>query len=151
MSKKAINLTLGWVIGLGILGLIIYWAVTAPRVPVAEYEATNGLHYHPHLTIIIDGAPVSISANIGLIGGHNPIHTHDADGTIHLEFQGRVKRDDIRLGKFFQAWGKEWTDASFMGLPLEGHTLTMKVDGVTSTEYQNLLMQDGKKIELVYQ
>ena len=94
-----------------------------------------------------------VPANIGLAGAvHNPIHTHETDNIIHLEFEGKVKKSDTNLGKFFDLWGKEWTATSFMGLPIDAtHTLTMKVDGAPSTEYGNLLMKDKQEIELIYQ
>lgn len=149
MSKTTKQI-IGWLIGLGVFGWVVYWAVTAPRIPATEYEATNGLHYHPHLVISANGEQMTIPANIGLIGGHNPMHTHDADNVIHLEFTGRVKKDDLRLGKFFDLWGKEWTEGTFMGMPMGGHMLTMKVNGATSTEYRQLLMQDKQEIELIY-
>lgn len=132
---------------------LAYFAVTAPRVGGTELVSDKGIHYHPDLTIIVDGVPVTIESGVGLGSVHKPIHTHDeGDGTLHLEFEGIVKKSDTRLGIFFDTWNKEWTAASFLGNPIDAtHTLTMKVDGEVSTEYRELLMQDKQKIELIYQ
>jgi len=150
--RKKIKMTVGWAVGLGVVGAIMYVLVTAPRVPASEYVSTTGLHYHPHLSITVNGEKVVIPNNVGLGVTHNPIHTHDeGDGVIHLEFEGKVKKEDTQLGDFFTVWGKEWTATSFMGLPIDdNHTLTMKVNGTPSTEYGNLLMQDKQEITLDY-
>lgn len=152
-TRKKVKRVIGWVVGLGIVGGLLLVVVTAPRVSTGELESKAGLHYHPRLSIFVNGEKVAIPNNIGIGATHNPIHTHDeGDGTIHLEFDGVVKKDDIRLKKFFQVWDKEWTDTSFMGLPIgEGHTLTMTVNGTPLTEYGNYLMHDKDDIRLVYQ
>ena len=156
MSKKKktnYTSTIGWTVFVAAIIALVYFAVTAPRVASGDLVSTTGIHYHPKLSIKINGTPVTIPNGIGLGAGEKPIHTHDeGDGTLHLEFQGTVKKTDTHLGIFFDIWGKEWTPTSFMGNPIDAtHTLTMKVDGKDSTEYRDLLMKDGQKIELVYQ
>lgn len=150
--RKKIKNMIGWAIGIVTVGGIVYVAVTAERLPESELESAAGIHYHPRLVIKINGEPLTIPNNIGIGAAHNPIHTHEeGDGTLHLEFEGTVRKDDIRLGDFFTVWNKEWTATSFMGMPLgDGHTLTMTVNGVSSTEYGNLLMKDKQLIELDY-
>ncbi len=144
----------GSVIGLAIVGAIIYFVVTAPRVAISDLASETGLHYHPTLSIMVNNEPVLIPNNVGLDGAaHKPIHTHEeGGGMLHLEFDGKVKKTDTALGKFFDIWQKEWTTTSFMGYPIDAtHTLTMKVDGEVSTEYRDLQMKDKQKIELIYQ
>ncbi|MDO8521240.1 MAG: hypothetical protein Q7S52_03940 [bacterium] len=150
--RKKMKGLIGWAIGIGIVGAIGYFVVTAPRLPPSEFESTVGIHYHPRLVIKINGEPITIPNNVGIGAVHNPIHTHEeGDGTIHLEFEGSVRRDDIRLGNFFTVWNKEWTATSFMGMPIgDGHALTMTVDGAPSTEYGTHVMKDGELIELDY-
>lgn len=151
-SNRAIKVGASWVIGLGAVLAAVYFVGTAPKVPASEYLSTTGLHYHPHITITVNGENVPVPPNIGIGAVHNPIHTHEADSIIHLEFEGRVKKSDTNLGKFFALWGKEWTATSFMGYPIDAtHKLIMKVDGVESTEYGDLLMKDKQQIELIYQ
>jgi hypothetical protein len=151
--RKKVRAVIGWVVVLSIMGALAYVILAAPRLPASELEAAAGLHYHPRLTIFVNGEKMTIPNNIGIGVVHNPIHTHEeGDGTIHLEFEGSVRKEDIHLGRFFDVWGKEWTATSFMGLPVgDGHTLTMKVNGALSTEYRDLLMKDGQAIELSYQ
>jgi hypothetical protein len=149
---KSIKKNLWLAILLGIVASVIYFVVTAPRIATTEFESTIGLHYHPHITITVNGENVPVPKNIGISTVHNPIHTHEDDNIIHLEFEGAVKKSDIVLGKFFDIWGQEWTATSFMGYPIDAtHTLTMNVDGVENTEYRNLLMKDKQEIELIYQ
>jgi hypothetical protein len=152
-THRKIKHVLWWALSLGVLGGILYLAVTAPRVNAGELESATGLHYHAHLFIRANGVDIPVENNIGIGPVHNGVHTHEeGDGTIHMEFEGKVKKDDIRLGKVFQVWGKDFSATSLMGNKVEGgHTLVMKVNGVVSTEYEHYLMQDKDKIELDYQ
>ncbi len=156
-SKKRIKHAAWWALGIGIIGTIVYLAVTAPKVDAGEYESMAGIHYHAHLTITVNGEDVPLPAQIGAIAtGFNPLHTHADDNIIHMEFEDatnqKVKKDDIRLGKFFDVWNKDWTASSFMGNPIDdSHTLVMKVNGLVSAEYRHYLMRDKDQIELTYQ
>jgi len=117
-----------------------------PKVPESDIISRNGVHWHPELTIYVKGEKQEIPANIGLVGGHQPTHTHSEDssqGIIHLEFEGLVRKSDTTLGQFFKVWNKDIR--SF------GPTMKMTVNGVENTEYENYLMQDKDKIELRYE
>ena len=104
----------------------------------------SGLHWHPELAIFVKGGEKQeIPANLGIGTVHNPMHTHDSSGVIHLEFQGVVRKDNLKLGRFFEVWGKD-----FMEL---GVTVKMTVNGEEDTELQNYIMKDGDKIELRYE
>src|SRR3989338_8249048 len=130
------------IIGGGIGGFFWY---LAPRPPIAEGEilSRNGLHWHHELAIFINGEKQEIPANLGIGAVHNPMHTHDSSGVIHLEFQGVVRKDDLKLGRFFEVWGKD-----FMEL---GSTVKMTVNNEEDAELQNYIMKDGDKIELWYE
>ncbi len=157
MSNKNKNsknpLPIGWIIfGLLAVGFIV-WIATLPRVSSNDpgVISTNGIHYHPHLAITIKGENIPIPADVGIGAVHNPIHTHDPDGVIHLEFTGVVKEEDTTLGKFFDIWGKDFSKDSVMGHKTgEGGTVKMKVNGAENTEFENYLMKDGDKIEITY-
>lgn len=84
-----------------------------------------------------------ISTNIGIDAIHQPMHTHDSSGVIHLEFQGLVRQDDVKLGRLFEIWGKDFMEF--------GSSVSMTVNGEESTELQNYRMKDGDKIELKYE
>jgi hypothetical protein len=105
--------------------------------------ARNGLHSHPTLEIFVRGEKVEIPEGIGLGATHKPVHTHDDLPVIHLEFSGRVQEKDIVLGKFFESWGKDMREF--------GAELTMTVNGIPNTAYENYVMRDGDRIELHYE
>lgn len=103
----------------------------------------NGLHWHPQLEIYVKGEKLEIPHGIGLTGVHSPMHTHEDLPLIHLEFDGLVKEDDLKLGQFFRVWGKDFMEF--------GPKVTMIVNGVPNTELENYIMRDGDKIELRYE
>lgn len=103
----------------------------------------NGIHWHPKLEIYVNGVKLDIPENVGLVGTHSPMHTHEDLPIIHLEFEGLVREDDVRLSKFFRVWGKD-----FMSF---GSSVKMMVNGQENTELENYLMRDGDRIELYYE
>ena len=76
-------------------------------------------HIHAHLTIFVNGAPRQVPAAIGIPGAQSQntpqgtfigsgncfywLHTHAADGIIHIE--SPVQRT-YTLGEFFNEWGQ---------------------------------------------
>ena len=113
---------------------------------------TNGLHWHPTLEIIVKGEKQVIPANIGmgpkyssLPMGMSPIHTHDdiSQDIIHMEFPGVVRREDTRLGKLFENWGKD--------IKSFGENYMMTVNGEPNTDIENYEMKDRDKIIINYQ
>lgn len=139
----------------------IYWLVTAIAVlTLGWYGASafsgssnksifredivtrDGLHWHPILKIYAKGVEQEIPKDIGLGVVEQPIHTHDANGTIHLEFSGFVPKGDTTLGQFFRVWGKDFN--SF------GANVKMTVNEKENVEFENYQMRDGDRIELRY-
>ncbi len=119
-----------------------------------DIVSRTGIHWHPHLTIMVGTTTVPIPEGIGLgsqFAGTPSydqqmqmaaIHTHDASGTIHMEFDGVVHKDDLTLGQFFKVWGKDMR--SF------GTNMRMTVNGVPNTDYEDYVMHDGDKIVLQF-
>src|SRR5438045_2246489 len=78
-----------------------------PAYPVVDDIAcqTNeqlAYHIHAHLSIYVNGAPVSQPANIGIASDKSCIywlHTHRTDGVIHIESPNANK---YSLGTFFK-------------------------------------------------
>jgi hypothetical protein len=85
-------------------------------------------HVHARLAIFIDGRPRAIPAGVGIAPPlritKNPggpfvssgrcfsfLHTHAADGVIHIEAPGRVI---FKLGQFFEVW-QERLDSRHLG------------------------------------
>lgn len=138
--------TLWLIIGLAILIVGLFgWSKVAQNSD-PDVVARNGLHWHPVLTIYVDGERQEIPANIGLIGGHQPMHTHaedSAQGVIHLEFGSTVRSDDVHLGNFFRIWNKDIMTAF-------GTLGRMVVNGKENTEYGDYQIRGEDKIELYY-
>lgn len=82
---------------------------------------------------------------------HNPMHTHDRDSVIHMEFSGTVKKDNLRVIKFFEAWGKTFNkDCIFDKCSGSEGQLKMLVNGKENSEFENYMMQDEDKIEIIF-
>jgi len=127
----------------GSVGAFVWYLASRPPVPEGEIVSRNELHWHPELAIYVKGVKQEIPADIGIGAVHQPIHTHDATGTLHLEFQGLVRKHDITLGQFFKNWGRDMQ--SF------GGNVKMTVDGEENTEFENYVMQDKDKVELRFE
>lgn len=123
-----------------------------PSAPQPKIISTNGIHWHSHLSIKIKGETQEIPSGIGLGITERPIHTHEADGVIHLEFPGRVTEDDVRLGKFFEIWGKTFnSNCIFDKCSGPEGQLQMLVNGQPNFDFDNYVMRDGDKIEIIYE
>jgi len=120
----------------------------------ADVLSRNGLHSHPTLEIYVDEEKQDIPGNIG-VGPQNAkaptfdpgmqmtaMHTHETDGTIHLEFQKIVTKDDVKLKNFFSIWGKDFMEF--------GDSVTMTVNGNESSELAEYEMKDDDQIILKY-
>jgi hypothetical protein len=151
-SFKKIKEVVLWVIAILFIGYGIFWLVTLPKLPQSEIISSTGIHWHPKVSITIKGEKVIIPAGIGIGAVHNPMHTHETDGTIHMEYGGVVREDDTRLGKFFDVWGEDFSGASITGnISGEGGTLKMMVNGVENFEFENYMMKDGDVIEIIFE
>lgn len=119
----------------------------------SQLVARNGLHWHSNLTIKIMEEYQDILAGIGLEGlPHNPLHTHDRDNVLHMEFEGPVLKEDLRVGKFFKIWGKTFSkDCIFDKCSGQEGKLKMLVNGKENSEFENYVMQDGDKIEIIFE
>ena len=138
-----------------VLGAIsgLTWLIKnqAPRLE-SEIIARNGIHWHPELSIKILGQKMEIPVNIGLGITERPIHTHEDTGIIHLEFSGFVRKDDIRLGEFFKVWGKTFhKDCIFDKCSGPEGQLKMLVNGESNSEFEDYIMRDKDKIEIIFE
>ena len=87
---------------LGAAGSLTWYIASRSPTPKGEIISRNGLHWHANLAIYAKGVQQNIPADIGIGAAHMPIHTHSADGVIHLEMSDLVKRSDLTLDKFFK-------------------------------------------------
>ena len=133
-----------YIVGGGTLLLLVFglwWQSSAAADP--DIIARRGLHAHPKLEIYVKGEHIEIPENLGLSVVHNPVHTHDDLPVIHLEFSDLVRSDDVRLGKFFEVWGKD--------IHSFGENPVMTVNSVPTAELDRYIMRDGDVIELRYE
>src|SRR3989338_7015483 len=86
----------GIVLILGAAGSLVWYIVSRPATPEGEIVSQNGLHWHATLAIYAKGVQQDIPADIGIGATHMPIHTHDQSGTVHMEFAGLVRKEDLR-------------------------------------------------------
>jgi hypothetical protein len=149
-----------WSIGIGVLALLLVAGFYLFGTRAEGGEDAEGLestadipsgpiHWHPELTIIIDGQKITIPPGIGLTGGHKPIHTHESDGTLHVENNYPTKKN-MRLGYFFEIWDKEFSNECIFTSCTDAGTLRMTVDGVENLEFDDYILQDGDKIVIEY-
>ena len=140
--KRVMKITFIVIIVGGSIGAFVWYLATRPPIPEGEILSRNGLHWHPELTIFAKGEKQEIPANLGIGAVHNPMHTHDSSGVIHLEFQGVVRKDNLKIGRFFEVWGKNFMEF--------GSSIKMTLNGEENTELENYVMQDKDKIELKF-
>ena len=108
------------------------------------------MHFHPYLTILIDGEEYLIPKDSGIDTETCPqamhmTHTHDDTGKIHVEGHTVV---DVPLEVFFDVWGKHFDETGIM--EYRDGTVEMTVNGEVNTEYQNLILADGQNIVISY-
>ncbi len=118
-------------------------------IPERDVVSRSGIHWHPHLSIYIKGKQQEIPKNLGISGVHQPVHTHDSSGTLHLEISGVVTKDKIKLDNFFKIWGKKFSSECVVDEC--GGKVKMFVDGKENKDFENYLMKDKDNIEIRYQ
>jgi hypothetical protein len=150
--KKKIKNALWWVIPLVVLVSLVIWISTLPKKSTGDIISSSGIHWHPELSIKIKGKDIEIPSNIGIGAVHNPMHTHDDSGEVHMEYGRTVRKDDTMLGRFFDVWGKDFSSAGIMGHRngVDG-TLKMFVNGEENFEFDKYKMKDGDKIDIVFE
>ena len=149
------------IIGVAItITLVIGLSIRSTTVIEAQMGGGNKptiIHFHPHLSLMIDGKSTTVPSQIGIdpslwkdhsldqygmqamsdgMSGMATLHTHDASGTIHVE------SDIIRnytLGEFLNIWG---------GLDTNGKTVKATVDGKPVSDYRSIILRDGEQINL---
>lgn len=125
------------------------------NVPEDQIISRKGIHWHPRLTISIKGEKKEIPADFGLGAIHSPIHTHAADskeGILHMEMKGLVTKDETKLNKWFQLWGKQFNSNCIFDKCNEADGIVkMTVNGQENKEFENYLMKDGDRIEIKFE
>lgn len=124
---------------------------TAARIPTMMDTMNSKAHFHPNLWVYVDGAPVTVPANIGIDPQRDGmemagLHTHDDSGKLHAEGVERAT-----LGQLFQIWGVPFSADRLGPHRADGEkTVRMWVDGTPSTEFDELELRDGQNIVVSY-
>ena len=144
-----------WAIFIVIISLIV-WGVYSLISNINEgkiidesqltFDAPKSpIHWHPSLSITIDGKKTVIPANIVII----QMHTHDASGVIHME-NNRPTKKTVTLGYFFEVWNKKISKDCIFEYCTDKGTLKMYVNGQENLEFENYFMQDKDEILIEY-
>lgn len=126
----------------------------APGTGITQYAGgipTGPIHWHPHLTIKINGQQQAIPANVG-IGAtiHQPIHTHDDTGILHME-NGNPTAENMKLGFFFTIWGKKFNNGCIFEFCNSGDKkIKFTVNEKENADFENYFMRDGDKMVIEY-
>ena len=150
--KKLLNYSLITLVAGGAIFGVSWWIFQQEPISESDIISRQGIHWHSDLSVKILGQYQDIPANIGLGVTERYIHTHDSDGVIHMEFPRLVRKEDIRLSQFFNIWGKEFNEDCIFDRcsGLDGK-VKMFVNGEPNYEFENYIMQDKDKIEIVFE
>jgi hypothetical protein len=108
-------------------------------------------HYHPRLSIIVDGQRVPVTPNIGVdptTGAMSAVHTHEGDGTIHIEAD--TVGETFTLGQLFTQWGVALTPTQIGGVRAPaGEKVKVTSNGTpVPGNPADLLLEPDQQIEL---
>jgi hypothetical protein len=132
----------------------------APVADVPDRVAAAGLdlgpmgtaeHYHPMLSLTIDGQQVPVPPNIGVdpnTGAMSAVHTHEGDGTIHIE--AHTVGEKFTLGQLFTQWGVALTPTQVGGVKAEaGEKVALTSNGTpVPGDPADLRLEPDQQIEL---
>ena len=124
----------------------------AERVAKLGFPPSGDESYHAHaLVSIFDGGqPVPVPVNIGIDpaspAGHSSLHTHTADGIIHMEADDPYP---YKLSDLFAVWGVDFGADRLGGLRAEGtEVLRVFVNGEPAADPLAVEMNDGDNIAI---
>jgi len=123
--------------------LIIYIALSSGTKTSSADPTIDGMpcqsneqlavHYHAHLSILVDGNQALLPAFVGIDNAKQCLywmHTHQADGVVHIEAPKSAATRKFTLGNFFDVWGKKLDSTHVGDTTLGGdQKLVMFVDG----------------------
>ena len=121
-------------------------AATGRTVGGISCQRSEGtlFHIHAHLTIVVNGLPRQVPADIGVPGSCLYwLHTHAGDGIIHIE--SPVRRP-FTLGQVFDIWGQP-LGPDRIG-PAAGHVTALYNGQVYQGNPRNLPLSPHAQIQL---
>jgi len=133
-----------------ILLLIVSFAFISSQPAITSKVIITGseipklpIHWHPKLTVKINGQEQTIPANLGLAGVHQPIHTHDSTGVLHYE-NNNPTSENMRLGYFFEkVWRNQFNSTCILNYcNSDLGTVKMFVNGKENFDFDNYIPKD---------
>jgi hypothetical protein len=135
------------IVGIVVIVIGISFMLTKPTTDQSSTDEIMLMHIHPRLYLNVDGKPYFVPQNVGIdsdlwkdhsldqygMKGMAPLHTHTADGMIHVE--SKVVRN-YTLGEFLDIWG----------LDLKGKSVSVSVYGEPISDYRNHVFKDDESI-----
>lgn len=100
-------------------------------------------HIHAHLQIFNRGKAVPVPAQIGIVGNGGCLywlHTHTADGIIHIE--APVKRT-FTVGQFFDIWGRPIPRGKSLRVTVNGKRWSGNPENIPLRDHEEIVMQSG--------
>ncbi|WP_157927642.1 hypothetical protein [Candidatus Nitrosotalea okcheonensis] len=146
MEKKKTFVIVGIIIT-ALMGVIVATEMKPTTDSMMSNDKPILLHIHPRLYLNVDGKPYFVPQNVGIepdlwkdhtldqygMKGMAPLHTHTADGMIHVE--STIVRN-YTLGEFLDIWG----------LDLKGKIISVAVYGEPISDYRNHILKDEESI-----
>ncbi|MBC8500202.1 MAG: hypothetical protein ISS25_00045 [Nanoarchaeota archaeon] len=107
------------------------------------------MHIHPVVEIEVKGEKQEIPSDIGISDeGMRVIHTHESDGTLHIE---SPVLQQFFLKDFFSVWNRNFNSTCIFDSCIDdNHTLKVFVNDIETDKYGDLLLQDKDNIKIVY-
>jgi hypothetical protein len=127
-------------------------AVAAAGLPMLGAEG-SALHIHAHLDVIVNGAAVTVPAELGIDEARHqisPLHSHDTTCVIHVESPDPSA--SFTLGQFFTEWQVPLATDHIGGLTGDAtHHLKAYVNGTLYPgDPAGIVLMAHQEIALVY-
>ena len=145
-----------------ILIIAVAFAFISSQPPAATTDSINSIsaseiprgpiHWHPKLTITINGQQQIIPTNLGVTSSfHYPIHTHDTTGVLHYE-NNNPTPENMPLKYFFeQVWRKPFNNTCILNYCNDGSkTVKMTVNGKENFGFENYIPKDKDEIKIEF-
>lgn len=123
------------------------------RLAMLNFPPNGDESYHIHalLHVYVEGAPVTVPANIGISPAdriESPLHTHDTSGIIHIE---AGQPHDFKLADFFTVWGVAFSDSQLGGYRNAGdRTVQVFVNGKAVAAPVGYVIQTRDNVVVAY-
>ena len=152
---------LTWIILLIVAAGLLYWMTSgeSSKPYAVAVPPEQIVHWHADVELEVCGKIRDDLLKIDFEAtgrGTHLLHTH-GDNKVHIEDRVIWKKEDIALGKFFDAVGLKFSESKLLD-KTNGDECTagqpgkvkMFLNGKENTEFRNHVLRDGDKIKLVF-